>query len=410
MYSLHFPHIYESDVSFGEAVYDGNKRRIRSLQIKNKFGLDADDGKLHILMVAGDKQACGHVRIELPSKYINRNCEDIKVFPVSNLDPALLEWLDMVVWQRQSRDDLVMIRKACKAMGKPMIYETDDNFHAILENSPAYLFYQKDSKSVVGIKKWIEECDYLTTSTDTLGKFYSKFNKNNAYTVLPNSLDFEDWPQPGIHSNKKIRIGWAGSMTHYNDLIKVAPAIHQLQKEFDIEFVMLGWDGYLKKWVKSEDQLKTVNLTNDGSGDALSGIKREHHNWTSVLTYPYALQDLKLDIALAPLEENEFNASKSNIKVLEYWASKIPVIATKYGPYNCIRSGVDGLLVKREHQWYNKIRLLIENKPLRLQLAENGYKRVKAEFDMAKNYKLWADFYRSIKIKTNERQQAETNI
>ena len=52
-----------------------------------------------------------------------------------------------------------------------------------------------------------------------------------------------------------------------------------------------------------------------------------------VVQFPSAVQQLRGDIALAPLVDNPFNRCKSAVKVYEAWASGIPIITSPVGPY-----------------------------------------------------------------------------
>jgi len=50
--------------------------------------------------------------------------------------------------------------------------------------------------------------------------------------------------------------------------------------------------------------------------------------------YPSRLAGLNLDLALAPLEDNFFNACKSNLRLLEYGACGFPVICSDIRCYS----------------------------------------------------------------------------
>ena len=59
----------------------------------------------------------------------------------------------------------------------------------------------------------------------------------------------------------------------------------------------------------------------------------ELHGPVSFDEYPAGLAALDLDLAIAPLEINRFNAAKSNLRLLEYGAVGYPVICTDIEPY-----------------------------------------------------------------------------
>lgn len=99
------------------------------------------------------------------------------------------------------------------------------------------------------------------------------------------------------------------------------------------------------------------------------------------------------DIGLAPLQDNDFNLSKSQIKWLQYSSLSVPTIASNVGPYQEIEDGVTGLKVKakgsQHDRWVKALEKLIFDKEYRIQLGKNAYKYVKEKYDMDKNCELW---------------------
>ena len=61
--------------------------------------------------------------------------------------------------------------------------------------------------------------------------------------------------------------------------------------------------------------------------------KIEFHQWQPVFEYPQYVKNLDVDFGIAPLEDNVFNACKSNIKMLEYTACGIPGVYSNVEPY-----------------------------------------------------------------------------
>ena len=72
-------------------------------------------------------------------------------------------------------------------------------------------------------------------------------------------------------------------------------------------------------------------------GDQPANIKPElieFHKPVDFLKYPAYLQQLNLDLAVAPLINNAFNNAKSPLKLLEFGVLGIPVIASNLACYN----------------------------------------------------------------------------
>jgi hypothetical protein len=61
----------------------------------------------------------------------------------------------------------------------------------------------------------------------------------------------------------------------------------------------------------------------------------EYYPGVPTLLYPGRLMAQNWDLAIAPLESNEFNQYKSNLKLLEYGWCGIPVVCSDVTPYQC---------------------------------------------------------------------------
>jgi len=82
-----------------------------------------------------------------------------------------------------------------------------------------------------------------------------------------------------------------------------------------------------------------------------------------------------IDISIAPLEWNNFNDSKSEIKAMEAGRYGIPLVATNCGCYDeIIENGVTGYLIDKDNpksEWVNVLSRLIKDKKHRVELGNN---------------------------------------
>lgn len=125
--------------------------------------------------------------------------------------------------------------------------------------------------------------------------------------------------------------------------------------------------------------------------------------WTKPPT-EYAKGYNTMDISLAPLKDNVFNRSKSNLKLLEAGAHKKAVIASDVEPYRAIHSDPDLwhgnklFLVKekRRRDWSKFLGKLLSNEQLRLDMGENLHEWVKENYDMDTVCERRADYYKTI--------------
>jgi len=146
-------------------------------------------------------------------------------------------------------------------------------------------------------------CDRLVVSTQPLASALKGFNAD--IRVVENRLPSQWWS--GLMSyrqqGRKPRVGWAGGSSHGGDLQVIADVVRELAGE--VEWVFMGM-----------------------CPPELRPYVHEFHKGVNIEKYPARLADLNLDLALAPLEDNFFNACKSNLRLLEYGACGFPVICS----------------------------------------------------------------------------------
>ena len=71
--------------------------------------------------------------------------------------------------------------------------------------------------------------------------------------------------------------------------------------------------------------------------------------------YPQKLASLDLDLAVAPLENNQFNDCKSNLRLLEYGACGFPVVCSNTRAF--IESNLSVQIIKNKYKnWVDAIR------------------------------------------------------
>ena len=139
--------------------------------------------------------------------------------------------------------------------------------------------------------------------------------------------------------------------------------------------------------------------------------KEDHYarRWTEKANM-YASVLNETDIAIAPLADHKFNNMKSNLKQVECWSRKLPVVCTDVIPYNvhgkhmhnCVlipTANTKGEKRKEKHldkYWYKHLKELILNPDLRKELGENLYKEFGEIYNLKNVTEKRADFYNSV--------------
>ena len=212
-----------------------------------------------------------------------------------------------MVWQRVIEEtQLAALKTAREACPNTFfVYELDDPLDVVPERSyhAGYIPDSVNERVTQGLKL----CDAASTTTETMATWLRQLGMKDV-RVIPNLV-----PQMGVQSRKqhgedrKLRIGWGGGISHAGDLDQIRPAMAEL--------------GDLVEWV-----FLAAKPDNPP-------VPVEFHDGVPPLHYLDKLRSLDLDLIIAPLEHNPFNAAKSNLRLVEAGAVGAAVIAQRFGPY-----------------------------------------------------------------------------
>jgi glycosyltransferase involved in cell wall biosynthesis len=251
-----------------------------------------------------------------------------------------------------------------------LVYELDDDPFEIEPDNPAYSVYANPIAHD-SIKHCVEIANLVTVSTDVLAERMEKYSKN--IVVLKNHID-ESMLKMQRPQRDRLTIGWAGGGSHVKDMQSCAYGLKQIMrwhKEIDVHFV--GAD--LRYCVNAPRPIR-------------------HTPWCLDTTEYFGKIDF--DIGLAPLIPTVFAETKSHIKALEYAALGIPVIATDSAPYrDFVIDGVTGFLVSRDHEWAHRLRDLINDEAMRLEMGAKS-RELASHWTIQKGYKEWESAYQGI--------------
>jgi glycosyltransferase involved in cell wall biosynthesis len=262
----------------------------------------------------------------------------------------------------------------------PIVLDVDDNVEDVPHYNQGAQAYRPNSGLSLITTDLVKTADAVTVTTEHLKKILSKYN-DNIY-VLPNSLDFDLWEKKiemPKRSKKQIRIGWMGAQTHEDDFRMVLPAIMDiLNKHKNVHFYVVGG---VPQCVHALDH------------------KRIHcmSQWYDILHYPSRMRMWQFDIGIAPLRDNAFNRSKSNLRWLEYSAMSVPSVVSRVEPFNrSVVDGKTGLFAYETDEWFEQLNRLVEDAALRQKIGAAANAEVKRHFDIRKNAKMWDKAYKKV--------------
>lgn len=122
--------------------------------------------------------------------------------------------------------------------------------------------------------------------------------------------------------------------------------------------------------------------------------------WTQKAnTYANTLDET--DIVIAPLADNEFNTMKSNLKQVECWSRKLPIVCTDIPPYNVDGRHMENCVLipnkKNAHKYWKKyLKQLILDSNLRISLGQQLHDDFSEKYNLADVTAERAEFYKSV--------------
>ena len=323
----------------------------------------------------GNDSGSKNWRLIDPMKYMEKKGHDV-VVSVNGINPVEVGWADVCVVQScTDKNGIALLRQYQVEKGKKIVVECDDGLE-LNSDSPFKEDHEKfDAKFV--ITRTMEFADMITTTTHYLADQLRVYN--DKVEVLPNSIDLERWDVPQRkNESKQLRIGWAGSITHLDDMKMIVRPLKKIMKEFpSVELIIIG---------------------DPRVAELFEGYNVEFMNGVPFEVWPSKLMSMRLDIGLAPLRNTYFNKCKSNIKWMEYSMAYVPGVfsPTVYQVNNEHFDGIYGQTAENEEQWYQCIKNYVVCPELRNDIVRRARGCVTTSHTLKSNISLWEDAYQKV--------------
>ena len=283
-----------------------------------------------------DYSGCGHWRILWPEQVINSTGRGMSQSTTAMVaDPRWYEKVKAVKLQRQAsgsqKQFLEHLKKVQKEHDFKIIYEVDDV--VFREEIPDYNKF-KFAFDNDGVRQncidMINMVDEVTVTCDFMRRLYIEKTSQQNITVIPNfvpnfwmgHLFNRNQVQSSFDTNKKKpRILYTGSGAHY-DVDNKTSGKDDMSEVLDV----------IRKTV-NKYQWVFVGAFPPPLADLVRTGKIEFHPWKNLLEYPHFIANLKAQLMVAPLEVNNFNRAKSDIKFIEACTLGIPCLCQDMDTY-----------------------------------------------------------------------------
>jgi len=309
-----------------------------------------------------DYSGCGFWRILWPELLINASgigcSSSLTAMVVNN---HWYQGVKAVKIQRQASNDQKEFVKYLKSIqleyGFRLIYEVDDVvFREEIPNYNKFKFAFDTDEIRNNCVEIINLCDEVVVTCDYMRRLYIDKTGKKEITVVPNFVPYSwmghDFNRSNIYNSydknkKKPRVIYTGSGAHYDVDFK-----NNGIDDFShvIDFVRKSINKY--QWV-------FVGSYPPGLHNLVESKQIEFHAWQTLANYPSFIKSLNVQAMIAPLLDNNFNRSKSDIKFIEACVMGLPCMVQDMETY---KNAPDYLKFKTGEDLEIKLDAVLKNK------------------------------------------------
>jgi glycosyltransferase involved in cell wall biosynthesis len=255
--------------------------------------------------------------------------------------------------------------------GFKLVVDIDDFWHL----DPWHILYS--NYPYKQIMDHIRAADLVTCTNDDLQIQIKELNKN--VHVLPNALPFGQDQFTDLYipsEDGRVRFVYTGSVTHERDVAQLKnPMKRVASDQYVSERIHFAICGY-------EPENRYVHpIWHRMINDFLCGFKVPGYVKESLSVEHYMNFYNEADVSIVPLVYSKFNSMKSNLKVLEAAAKKIPVIASCVKPYSdCLYIHP----ISSQSDWYTAIKKMATDPIYRQELGQANHQWCVDNFSLDK--------------------------
>lgn len=256
-------------------------------------------------------------RLIVPHRRMYNNghiAKPVEVVPVGAL-PHGLDSFDIFVYNRFIEREKVDTIRQVRRAGLKIVVDVDDYWRlpAWHQSAKAY----KENKLTKKILEAIEGADLVTCATETLKESIWRECRKKA-VVIPNAIEPLEpmWQQPK-EKNSVLTFGYIGSHYHLADCATVMPAVHAALETGKCKFVVCVGCNTKDEIFQDFYRMWTDNGRFKDRVEFLDPME----------VTQYGAMYANFDVALAMTNDNKFNNHKSELKMMEASAYKLPLVA-----------------------------------------------------------------------------------
>jgi glycosyltransferase involved in cell wall biosynthesis len=307
-------------------------------------------------------------RVFMPNQSINEEIRTVRELKEEDLD-----WCDILHYSRNSMMSAKFFDELRKKHGFKIILDQDD-WWEVSNDHPKSEFW-KHSSVALQVRSHMMNADAVICTHDRLANEIRPINPN--VYVIPNALDYGkgQFRYKKQKESERVRLLYASTLMNYTNTYIIAGAMKKLLS-LNIEVVIMG---------HHDSPLFDIMVNNLTAGK----IPHRFVPWEGVEKYMSVYEG---DIGILPSKPTKFNSLKSNLKVLEFAAMKIPVVVSKCDPY----LDLPVKYFSGENEFVSQVTELVNDANLRKKCGEYLYKFCKENYSLSQFADKRREIYGSI--------------
>ncbi len=274
---------------------------------------------------------------------------------------------DAVILQRRLLDPWKI--RTLRRVAKRLIFDFDDAVFLRDSHHPKGIHCEKRMRRFQELVKLADLVvggnRYLLDQVDKLSAQHHEIYLKQSKILIPTCVDTSLYlPRPKI-PNSTIKLAWIGSASTLKGLKKAREILEAIGAAYPQIRLKLICDRSLE----------------------LDHLPVDFCRWSQETETRELAQ---ADIGVSWLPDDDWSRGKCGLKVLQYLAAGLPVVANPVGvQLDIIRPGVNGFLATTPTEWVKVVGMLLENAHLRHTMGQAGRDLVEKSYDVQVGARLW---------------------
>jgi glycosyltransferase involved in cell wall biosynthesis len=244
--------------------------------------------------------------------------------------------------------------------------------------------FLRDSYSAKGLRsrrrlkrfaRTIAHADVVVAGNAFLQEEAAQWNNRRRIHVIPTCVDPGRYPRAEHQrTGEGVELVWIGSSSTLKGLKAIRPMLEDLGH---------NWPGLRLRLIC--DRFLTLNH-----------LPVVPCRWSEMTE---AQELARADIGLSWVPNDPWSRGKCGLKVLQYMAAGLPVIANPVGVQaEMVRHGESGYLASTPDEWSAAVGRLMHDPALRRRMGEAGRQRVEREFSVAAGAARWINMLNNLRL------------